>query len=98
LGINPIIKEPKMISKVKTNLITSSVRNGRVALAVKLIVLHCVEGYGVHTSNIMGYASSFGLTKAQVAGALSVLTQEGFYVPSDDPEYRGQYGYVDASK
>jgi hypothetical protein len=87
-----------MISKVKTSLITSAVRNGRIALAVKLIVLHCMENNGVHTGNIMSYASSFGLTKAQVSGALSVLTQEGFYAPSDDPEYRGQYGYIDASK
>jgi len=87
-----------MISKVKTNLITSAVRNGRIALAVKLIILHCMENDVVLTGNITGHAQYFGINKAQVAGALSVLTQEGFYAPSDDPEYRGQYGYVDASK
>lgn len=87
-----------MTSLAKTNLIKSSVNNGRIALAVKLIVLDVACNGGVHIGNVQGMASDFGISKAQVAGALAALTNEGFYTPSDDPEYKGQYGYIDATK
>ena len=34
-----------------------------------------------------------GMTPAQFAGGLAALTAKGYYRPSDDPEYRGKYGY-----
>lgn len=84
-----------MTSKVQAHLINHAAKRGDFKLACKLALMaNCEEGSnGVFIFNAYGDVEQF-LTRQQWAGYLSQLAQDGFYKPSQDPEYKGHYGYI----
>ena len=84
-----------MTSPVQANLIKRAAQSGNIELAVKLCVMANLQmdKKGLFVYEAEQDAVSAGLTKHQFAGGLAALTKKGIYTPSDDPEYRGKFGY-----
>lgn len=84
----------------KTKLIKALIAKGHIAKAVELCVCANLEpSYtgrmrGFFIGNAEGTALDVGLSKAQFAGGLGALEKEGKYAASQDPEYKGKFGYL----
>ena len=83
----------------RVNLIKILVNKGHIAKAVELSIcanLESTEGTlrGFFMDNASGTAAAAGISPAQFAGALGAMEKAGKYCPSDDPEYKGHYGYL----
>jgi hypothetical protein len=78
------------------HLIKLTARNGNIELCVHLCILANLETgskCGFFVDNAESDAICAGLTTHQFAGALGSLANKGFYEASQDPEYKGSYGY-----
>lgn len=84
-----------MTSKVQAALIKNAANNGNLTLAAKLAILANIEqgSNGVFVDNAYSDVEQY-MTRKQWAGCLSQLQKQGFYSPSQDPEYKGHYGYI----
>lgn len=84
-----------MTTKVQMNCIKNMVKKGNVELAVKFACMSNLQphGKGLFVYEARMTAEEAGLTPTQFAGGLSALTTKGYYEPSQDPEFKGQYGY-----
>ena len=83
------------MTKVQAQCIKIAAKKGNIELVTKLALLANLEnGNEVFINNARSDAQKVGITAHQFAGGLSALTAKGFYVPSDDPEYKGWFGYV----
>jgi hypothetical protein len=83
----------------KIKLIKTLADKGHIAKAVELCIcanLERQEGTerGFFMDNASGTASEAGISAAQFAGALGAMEKAGKYKPSQDPEYKGHYGYL----
>lgn len=89
------------MTKVQEHNIKLAIKRGDIELAVRLVVMCNIEsGYagnrlqGFFVHNAEYDALSMGLSKQQFAGGLSAMKKAGKYQPSDEPGYRGNYGYL----
>ena len=84
-----------MASKVQALCIKVMFKKGNIGSAVKLAVMANLQpgNKGLFINEARADAEASGMTALQYAGGLSALTAKGFYTPSQDPEYKGKYGY-----
>ena len=89
------------MTKVQKHNIKLAIKRGDIKLAVRLIVMCNIEtGYcgnklqGFFIGNAESDALAMGLSLPQFAGGLSAMKKAGEYTPSEDPEFRGKYGYL----
>ena len=84
-----------MTSKVQMNCMKAAVNAGKIDVAVKIACLANIElnSNGLFVDNAKYDAMQAGMTALQFAGGLSALTSKGFYQASQDPEYKGTFGY-----
>jgi len=73
-----------MLTKVQTHCITLAIKRADITLAVKLALMANVEGGNyVYLDNAKSDVSKHGVSAHQFAGALSVLTAQGYYKQID---------------
>jgi len=89
-----------MASKVQTSCIATLVKAGKIEAATRIAVMANIEpGYegntqqGFFVHNAEYDARQGGMSKHQFAGGLAAMTKKGEYVPCDDPDYSGSFGY-----
>ena len=88
------------MSQAKTHLMQVAIKTGNKTLIAKLALLDNVEKNshgGVFLDNAYGQISKH-LTPIEWRQALSALALQGFYKASQDPEFKGRYGYVVTDK
>ena len=88
-----------MATKAQRHLIALNIKAGRIELATRTAVLANLEqGYSGHLRGFfIGNAEcdfeEAGGTRHQFAAGLAAMTKKGQYQQSDDPDYRGKFGY-----
>lgn len=83
------------MNTVTAHCIKTLVKAGKIEQAVKIAVMQSLQPHeqGLFVYEARRTAEDAGMTAAQFAGGLSALTEKGIYTPSQDPEFRGKYGY-----
>lgn len=86
------------MNKIQTKCLAIAQRTGNKALGVKLALLAEVGKNGagergIFLDNAYSNVQSW-VTEKEWAGHLGALQQAGFYEPSQDPEFKGRFGYI----
>lgn len=82
--IKTLAKAGKNTAMVKVTLLANAGKDGS-------------QAGGVFLDNAYGDVSAH-IDRAEWRNQLAILARQGFYSASQDPEYKGLYGYIHADK